>query len=79
GCARCYAHCPEKAIDMVGDATPKKAYIRRKDCIRCYCCQELCPYDAVKLKKPLLYRIMCLLNSNKKKQKTHKNDPKTNK
>jgi len=68
GCARCYAHCPEKAIDMVGDGTPKKAKIRRKDCIRCYCCQELCPYNAVKLKKPLLYRIIASMNGKQKKQ-----------
>jgi len=80
GCARCYAHCPEKAIDMIGDSTPKKAYIRRKDCIRCYCCQELCPFDAVKLKKPLLYRIMCQLNAKpKKSKKAPKNDAKTHK
>lgn len=73
GCAKCFAHCPEKAIDMTGKTTPKKAHIRRKDCIRCYCCQELCPYNAVKLKKPLLYRLMCLLNSHSNPKKNAKN------
>ena len=69
GCARCYAHCPQKAIDMVGKTSPKIAYIRNKECIRCYCCQELCPHNAVKLKKPLLYRIICMISGSQKKRK----------
>ena len=27
-------------------------------CIRCYCCQELCPNDAIKLQQPLLARML---------------------
>ena len=68
GCGRCYAHCPQKAIDMVGKTTPKKAKIRKNECIRCACCQELCPHNAVKLKKPILYRVICALNYNGKKR-----------
>jgi uncharacterized protein (DUF362 family)/NAD-dependent dihydropyrimidine dehydrogenase PreA subunit len=29
-----------------------------KKCIRCYCCQEMCPYKAIYLKKPLIRRIL---------------------
>lgn len=72
GCGRCFAHCPRKAIDMVGKNAPKKAKIRKKDCIRCNCCQELCPHDAVRLKKPLLYRVICALSYGDKKKKTTK-------
>lgn len=68
GCGRCYAHCPQKAIDMVGKTTSKKAKIRKNECIRCACCQELCPHNAVKLKKPILYRVICALNYNGKKR-----------
>lgn len=27
-------------------------------CIRCYCCQEMCPYHAIKVKTPLLGKIL---------------------
>ncbi|HIU29683.1 MAG TPA: 4Fe-4S binding protein, partial [Candidatus Egerieisoma faecipullorum] len=27
-------------------------------CIRCYCCQELCPFRAVRIKRPLLNRLV---------------------
>jgi formate hydrogenlyase subunit 6/NADH:ubiquinone oxidoreductase subunit I len=27
-------------------------------CIRCYCCHELCPHDAIDLYKPLLGRLV---------------------
>ena len=53
--------------------------IRKNECIRCACCQELCPHNAVKLKKPILYRVICALNYNGKKrskrnEKEQKND-----
>lgn len=54
GCKKCFEHCPPKAIVMSKD----KAVIDYNKCIRCFCCQELCPYFMVKVKKPLLYRIL---------------------
>lgn len=45
GCGRCAAHCPPAAISMVN----RKAVIDYRRCIRCYCCQELCPHNAVSL------------------------------
>lgn len=54
GCGKCAMHCPAKAI-TVKDG---KANVAQKKCIRCYCCQELCPFDAVKFKKSLLYRFV---------------------
>lgn len=70
GCAKCYEHCPQKAIIMQGEKTSKKAYIDTKLCIRCYCCQELCPFNAVKLTKPLLYHIIRLFSGGGKRKRT---------
>ena len=49
-CGNCIAVCPAKTIKMVD----KKAHIYHDKCIRCYCCHEFCPYNAIELKKPLM-------------------------
>ena len=53
GCGRCVAHCPPKAMKVADD----KAGIDHHLCIRCYCCQEVCPHNAVNLEESLLLRI----------------------
>ncbi|MDY0302160.1 MAG: 4Fe-4S binding protein [Trichlorobacter sp.] len=30
----------------------------KEHCIRCWCCRELCPYHAMKLRKGFLLRIL---------------------
>lgn len=58
GCKKCYDHCPAKAIEMVGkDGQVKKAEIDYNKCIRCYCCQELCPFGVVKVKAGIIYKL----------------------
>jgi uncharacterized protein (DUF362 family)/Pyruvate/2-oxoacid:ferredoxin oxidoreductase delta subunit len=52
GCRTCERDCPVDAITMV-DGKPTYDYSK---CIRCYCCQELCPTHAVGLKQPWLVR-----------------------
>ena len=52
-CGKCVQHCPAKAIDI----KKKRARVSQKKCIHCYCCQELCPFNAVRFKKPLLYKL----------------------
>ena len=52
-CGKCVQHCPAKAINIV----KKRARVAQKKCIHCYCCQELCPFNAVRFKKPLLYKL----------------------
>lgn len=42
GCQVCVRACP---VDVLTRTTPPK--IQKRDCIRCYCCQELCPHGAV--------------------------------
>ena len=36
----------------------KYAHIDDSGCIRCYCCHEMCPQDAIELRRGLLYRIV---------------------
>ncbi len=54
-CGNCQKICP---------AQPKAALIkkgrvrfRRRYCISCFCCFEMCPYKAIKLSQPFLMRI----------------------
>jgi uncharacterized protein (DUF362 family)/Pyruvate/2-oxoacid:ferredoxin oxidoreductase delta subunit len=58
-CGTCVKHCPvePKAVDWLdGDKTqpPVHNYSR---CIRCFCCQELCPEGAISIKQTLLGRL----------------------
>ena len=44
-CRVCVQHCPAQVMKLI-DA---KIVIDYKRCIRCYCCQELCPYGAIRI------------------------------
>lgn len=60
-CGTCVQMCPvePKAVDFDGElgraAPPVHHY---EHCIRCYCCQELCPERAITVKTPLLGRLI---------------------
>ncbi len=54
GCRVCENICPAKAIKTVGG----KAKIDRSACISCFCCQEFCPKGAMKVKRPLIAKIL---------------------
>ncbi len=62
GCKKCFEHCPVKAISMVDykKGQPKKAEVDYNKCIRCFCCQELCPFGIVKIKSGLVYKVIHL-------------------
>lgn len=53
GCGKCAAHCPAKAITLV----KRRAKVDQKKCIHCYCCQELCPFNAVRFRTSLIYKL----------------------
>lgn len=48
GCGICMDNCPAQVIEL-SDGTPD---IDLYNCIRCYCCQELCSQGAFKLERP---------------------------
>ncbi|MDD5091651.1 MAG: DUF362 domain-containing protein [Candidatus Wallbacteria bacterium] len=71
-CGECASSCPVEAIVCVGargnvplqdvdlsaDRPETVPVIDYKKCIRCLCCHELCPHQAVRLKKSLLLRLL---------------------
>jgi uncharacterized protein (DUF362 family)/ferredoxin len=54
GCRTCERDCPVHAITMTGG----KPVYDYNACIRCYCCQEVCPNRAVGLKRPWFVRAL---------------------
>lgn len=56
GCGVCVHSCPVHTITLVSKKQKKIASIHPEKCIRCYCCQELCPKGAVVLRKNPLIR-----------------------
>ena len=52
GCGRCAEICPRKAITVKNGL----ARVDLKSCIRCFCCEELCEYGAVRIKTPFFAR-----------------------
>ena len=58
GCGKCLDYCPQRTIELKTKKGKKYAHIKDNNCIRCYCCQELCPIGAVDTVKNLLLRII---------------------
>jgi len=54
GCRKCADVCPGNAITMVDGL----ATVDLGKCIKCYCCHELCEYDAIDLDRPALMRLL---------------------
>jgi len=48
GCGVCMRACPAKAIGMNENRRPQ---VDLNACIRCYCCQELCPKTDIEVKR----------------------------
>lgn len=58
-CGTCVNSCPVegKAVNWSeGNRTKPPVYDYSK-CIRCYCCQEMCPEGAIVLKDPILRMV----------------------
>ncbi len=60
GCGRCADSCPKKTIRLGrrGEKGKKIAIILRENCIKCYCCQELCPLGAVDTKQNFFIKLI---------------------
>jgi ferredoxin len=57
GCGECVASCPQHTIELIQKHGKKIAKVRHANCIRCYCCQELCPFGAIEIKKNFIIKI----------------------
>lgn len=55
-CLVCVKGCPTKAISILGN----QVRIDPGKCIMCYCCHELCKYEAIDLKRSWLAKLMRL-------------------
>lgn len=58
GCGECKNSCPQHTIFMVQAGGKTVAHIEREKCIRCYCCQELCPFTAIRTKRNIILRAV---------------------
>ena len=54
GCGKCVAVCKAEAITL---QNTKLAFDYKK-CIRCYCCHEMCPVDAIGFKDGIIMKII---------------------
>jgi uncharacterized protein (DUF362 family)/NAD-dependent dihydropyrimidine dehydrogenase PreA subunit len=59
-CGTCVSVCPvdPKAIEFRGSGRVDPPVYDYQRCIRCYCCQELCPEGAIEVAIPLLGRLI---------------------
>jgi ferredoxin len=59
-CGICVKMCPvnPKAINWHDNNKDNPPSYKYNQCIRCYCCQELCPEGAIKIKKPLVRKLL---------------------
>lgn len=53
-CGDCIRGCPPQVIKR----RKKGVTVDLDGCIRCFCCQELCPCQAVKIHRPLISRLL---------------------
>ncbi|HBR34882.1 MAG TPA: (Fe-S)-binding protein [Firmicutes bacterium] len=53
-CGICLQACPAKVITKGQESMT----IDDRQCLRCYCCQEFCPHDAIELSTPFLGRFL---------------------
>jgi uncharacterized protein (DUF362 family)/Pyruvate/2-oxoacid:ferredoxin oxidoreductase delta subunit len=62
-CGTCVSVCPvePKAVQFASEEALLAELPPRYDydaCIRCYCCQEMCPEKAIEIERPLLGRLL---------------------
>ena len=59
-CGTCVAVCPvtPKAVRFADEARSCPPEHHYDACIRCYCCQELCPEETIEIDVPLLGRLI---------------------
>jgi len=58
GCGECVRSCPRGTISLREAHGKKRAVICHDECIKCWCCQELCPFKAVKIRKNPILKLI---------------------
>lgn len=61
-CGLCVQACPvpDKALRFEGSGRKQPPVYNYNQCIRCYCCHEMCPSRAIRKQTPLLGRVLHL-------------------
>lgn len=59
-CGQCVSICPAepKAVNYHDGDRKKIPSYHYNDCIRCYCCQEMCPHEAIVVETPLIGKLV---------------------
>ena len=57
GCLKCVRSCPKKTITV----TENRPVIGYRECIRCYCCHEMCDSNAISLERSLAGKVIAAL------------------
>jgi len=58
-CGVCVEACPvpSNAIQFANEDHSSPPLFDYSTCIRCFCCQEMCPYEAIQVRTPVLGRL----------------------
>lgn len=57
-CLECLNQCAAKVMTVAKNSNKEFIRIDHRNCIRCFCCQEICPQAAIKLKSGWLLRLV---------------------
>ncbi len=70
-CGHCVTHCPPEAMTLdptkAGALASQGVRIDYGRCIRCFCCQELCPHGAITTRQGILLRLSDFISGHKSK------------
>ncbi len=69
-CGHCVTHCPPEAMTIDPSETTtldtQQVKIDYNRCIRCFCCQELCPHNAITTQQGMILRLLDFIQGSKK-------------
>ena len=63
-CGHCVTHCPPQAMTM----SKRGVTIDYARCIRCFCCQELCPHAAIATRQGVLLRLSDFIHGHRRQR-----------